>query len=527
MTKLFSYFQQFVNKFTKTKYYLILANFLLVFFLILFFNLKVFPMRTGDFIFLVLVYAIFALYRPGWSFLFFVGTIALENINLAPENLGIAIRPFQLAGGLTVFSLLLRYFLKRLNFQLVKLKWFDYLVGFFLFSGFLSSFSALDKSMAFKQSIILVSFGALYWLVRNYVQSPGDLKKIVPFFSGSSIVVIFYSILQNIRFKLGLNPFETMPGRPNGTFAEPDWLGIYLVMVLAMVYLAIYYFRNRKEQMFFYAYLIFVYAALIISVSRSAWLGGGFITLVFLKSILTNFSFRIRDWQWPDFLRKSIFVFGSLAISVIIVYVFHLTSFQLFNRMSSTASGLQLVTVSCVDDFEIPKKIENVQELKKYNCRHINLEEISKEKTDGKIIKEVFRDDPNVKIRSEIYQKSLAQIKAHPVLGIGWGNIANVLGKDERGSGLNSSNILLETYLGSGILGLVALISLLAFILIRSVWLCLKENSEIKIIGLFGLLGLFGILIPNLFNAGIFLGIFWVWLGAVSSILLNYAVRKN
>jgi hypothetical protein len=526
------FFKNLTDKFTKTKYYLILANFLLVFFLILFSNLKFIPMQIGDFIFFSLIYLIFALYRPGWSFLFFIGTIVLENMNLAPESLGISIRPFQLIGALTIISLLLRFFLKRLNFEWVKLKWFDYVLLVFAISGFISALFAPDKGLAFKQSIILVSFAALYWLVRNYIQTLEDLKKIAPFFLSSSLIVIFYGIFQNIRFMRGLNPFETMPGRPNSTFMEADWLGIFLVLLVAVIYTIIYYlyhserseespekFKVQNSKLFLlYFFLIFIFALLIITVSRSAWLGAGFVTLVFLKAIFTNFSFIFRDWRGKEFLKHLIYILASIFASVGFIYIFHLTNFQLFNRIQSTETGLQKITVACNQNVSLPEKINDVSELVKYNCRHINLEDIGKEKTQGNYVAEIYRTDPNINIRSHIYQKSIAEIKNHPLTGIGWGNISNILGHDERGAGLNSSNIFLEIWLGSGMLGLLAFLTIWVYIFVKSVLYCVKNNFESKIIGLFMILGFFAFLIPNLFNAGIFLGILWVYLGIALSL---------
>lgn len=538
--------QQFVNDLTRPKYYLILANFLLAFFLILLSNNGVLPMKMGDFVFFSLMYLIFALYRPGWSFLFFIGTIALENVNLAPQSLGLFVRPYQMIGALTIFSLLLRYFAKRLNFQLVKLKWFDYAVGIFALAGFLSSLFAISKGTAFKQSIIIFSFAALYWLVRNYIQTLDDLKRIIPFFLGSSLVVVFYGIWQNIMFIHGGSSFEIMPGRPNGTFTEPDWLGIYLVLLIAVIYSIIYFYSksvisnsqlginyqitnyhlpitSNVLKVILFSCLIPLYILLILTVSRSAWLGAGFITLVFFKAIFTNFSWKPSDWNGKELLKHFSFVLGVGILSLVFVYVFHLTNFQLFNRAQSTGSGLQKITVACLPKVEpsessegstfgnLPEKIDDVSELEKYGCKHINLEDIEKEKEAGYIIKEIYRTDPNVNIRSQIYQKSFEEIKKHPIFGIGWGNISSILGKDERGAGLNSSNIFLEVWLGSGIVGLLAFLTIWVYIFIKSVILVLKEDAESKIIGIFIVLGLFALLVPNLFNAGVYLGILWVY----------------
>ncbi|MFA5776828.1 MAG: O-antigen ligase family protein [Parcubacteria group bacterium] len=549
-----SYLQQFVNNLNKPKYYLILVNFLLVFFLILLSNTGVLPIRMGDFIFFSFIYLIFALYRPGWSFLFFVGTIALENINLAPDSLGLFVRPYQLIGALTIFSLLLRYFTKRLNFELVKLKWFDYVIGVFALAGFLSSFFAINKGVAFKQSIIIFSFSALYWLVRNYIQTLEDLKRIMPFFLGSSIIVVFYGIWQNILFLRGSNSFEVMPGRPNSVFTEADWLGIFIVILIAVIYTIIYQisnspnyliskqipnlnFQNTKYKIldtkYFtlavcYLFLIPVFILLILTVSRSAWLGAGFITLVFSKASFTNFSFHPKDWQGKQFLSILQFLAIAIICSIGIVYVFHLTNFQLFNRAQSTGSGMQKITIACdvsrlnLDTLPeidtLPEKIGDIPELEQYGCRHINLEDINQEREAGFEIREIYRADPNMSIRSQIYQKSIEQIKTHPIFGIGWGNISSVLGKDERGTGLNSSNIFLEVWLGSGIIGLLAFLAIWVYIFVKSVVYCMRNDSESKIIGLFMNLGFFALLIPNLFNAGVYLGFLWVYFGIALSL---------
>jgi O-antigen ligase len=104
-------------------------------------------------------------------------------------------------------------------------------------------------------------------------------------------------------------------------------------------------------------------------------------------------------------------------------------------------------------------------------------------------------------------------------LGIGWENIPTVLGKDERGANLNSSNIFLETYLGSGLIGFLSLLIILGTIFLRALISFFKENDlEQKAFALFIVISLLGIIIFNLFNAGIMLGFFWVWLGIASAI---------
>ncbi|HLN18915.1 MAG TPA: hypothetical protein VK255_01965, partial [Patescibacteria group bacterium] len=97
-------------------------------------------------------------------------------------------------------------------------------------------------------------------------------------------------------------------------------------------------------------------------------------------------------------------------------------------------------------------------------------------------------------------------------------NIGNVLGNDERGTPLNSSNIFLEVWLGAGSIGLICFVILLGYILIKSIknFYHATENLQ-KTLNLFIIISWFGLVVINLFNAGLFLGIFWVWL-AISQI---------
>jgi hypothetical protein len=534
--------QQVVNNPNKTKAYLILANILLVFFLILLNNFKVIPLRIGDFIFIAVLTLAFALYRPGWAFLFFIGTIALENISLAPVNLGIAVRPYQLLGALIILAVAVRFFSKKLYFKLPKLVWFDYLLLIVTLSGFLSIISAPDKIASFKLAIILATFFALYYLVRIYIQNSADLKRIIPFFISSGIIVIFYGIWQNWRFMHNLPDFETMPGRPNGTFTESDWLGMYLVILIGAIYSVIFYLTNITENttrggtdipvrnlklFFLYLFLISTYILLILTVSRSAWLGAFFVTFVFLWAVFTDF--KLSNWQWWKTIKIKLGIICSLIIAIAIVHTFHLTNFQLLNRVQSTGTGLQKITISCekIPNLNINSELGpviNMQDLESVNCKHINLEDIELEKQEGKYVTEVYREDPNVNIRSEIYKKSWEQIKNHPLLGIGWGNISNILGKDERGVGLNSSNIFFEVYLGSGIIGFLAFFIFWSYAIFNSIKNFYFSTDVLqRAIYLFIVSSWLGLTIYNLFNAGVMLGFLWAWMGLAA---MNFEIKK-
>jgi membrane protein YdbS with pleckstrin-like domain len=520
-----SQFQQFVNDLNKTKNWLILGNFLLVVFLISLNNSGLFPLRVGDFLFFAVLTFAIALYRPGWIFLFFIGTIPLEIINLAPANFGLAIRPYQFIGSILVGAVFVRLVTKKLHFKLAKFNLADYLVLTLVVLAFFTALISPEKVAGLKLAVVFASFSLFYFLTRNYIQNISDLKKVIPFFLSSSVVVVFYGLWQNWRFMQDANHFEIMPGRPNSVFAEPDWLGIFLVLLISACYAIIHFTRSKLSNetrkvstlsIFFFFFLAFSFLLLILSVSRSAWLGALASTFIFLFIALTRLKFNPRHWRWRKTFELKIFILSAFIVSLVSVYAFPLTRFELSNRAKSTA-GLQLITASCEKEIELPKSISNISQLTDFECRHINLEEIESEKEDGKFVTEISRPDPNVGIRAEIYAKSWEQIKKNLIFGVGMGNIGPILGQDSAGNFLNASNIFLEMWLGVGILGFLSLSFLFFLILlggIKNYFFC--EDSLVKAFNLFIMVSWFALVVANLFNAGMMLGFLWVWLAIVN-----------
>lgn len=513
------------------KIYLIFINIILIIFCIWFFNIGVLPLKNPvDFLFLTLMVLLLALYRPGWAFTLFIGSLGIDNINIAPESFKVAIRPYQLLALVIFLALISRYLLKKMPFKLSKMVVFDILPIIFILSSLVSAILSENKGIAMKQTLVAISFVAIYFLVRIFIQNFEDLKKIMPFIFSSAIVIAAYSIFQNIRFKLGLSSFEVMPARPNATFTEPDWLGIYFVFISATI-LSIIYYKNKKivllnfknfvnVNLINYIFLILIFVPLILTVSRSAWIGIFFTILAFLSIIFFDKSLEISLLKFRYLLFSSITIIFAIIISILIVYVFSLTTFKIGERTVSTA-GLQKITISCNSDLkiEIPKTIKEMKEIDP--CRHINLEDVEKEKNAGNNIFEIYRPDPNIGIRSKIYAISFLEIKNNPIFGIGMGNISTILGNDQRGEGLNSSNIFLETWLGTGIFGLLAFVLLLGYILIKSIILFFSKNETIKKSSVFVILSFVSIMIPNMFNAGIFLSFLWVFFALAISLIDN------
>ena len=146
-----------------------------------------------------------------------------------------------------------------------------------------------------------------------------------------------------------------MPGRPNGTLTEPDWLGLFLILILASVYALIYFITQKSDDtkrvrriglLSGYSYLMLAFALLLISVSRSAWLGTVAMTVIFLLAIFTNLKLNFREWQWKSTIKIKLGIISAFIVSLGVVSCFPLTTFQLFNRAVSTG-GTQKITISC------------------------------------------------------------------------------------------------------------------------------------------------------------------------------------
>jgi O-antigen ligase len=490
------------------------------------------PLRPGDFVFISILALCVALYRPRWMFYLFVSLIPLENIILASGFLPLQLRPYQFVGAILAVAIVILFLSKRLNFKLLKPTWLDWLVFASVPLSFLSLVSSPNKSTGVKNDLILFSFVVLYYLIRNFVRTRRHLTETALFFIGSNIVVLIYGLYQVFADKFGARSFEVMFGRPNSTFTEADWLGIFLSFALAVLFsMTLFKAKSKIVQYTLYIMIFLDLTLLILTLSRSAWIGAAAVIFFYLIFSIYRKSIRGTIFTPRKFAGQFAAFFLISAVSLAIIHFGKLSKFDIFDRARSTATSEQKITVACEAGGNIPQIVANTDELAGYNCRHINLEEIGSYKSQGKIVTEIFRKDPNVMTRSQIYKKSFEIIRKHPVLGVGFGTITQNLGADERGAGLNESNIFLQIWASIGILGLIAFVAIFGYLFIyafrRLSPICplnmffgcpVTGDDFEKNLNIFMFLSLLSILIPNLFNAGLLMGLFWLGLAVVVSI---------
>ena len=520
----------------------------------------------------VVVALVLGLKYPRQIFWLFLAVLPLENIILSTNSVPIAVRPFQLIGGVLIIVLLatIAFRNKKIKFKLLKLTLpslaifkmekiaskdtqvylnpVDRLVIFLGVASLIGAQFSPDIKMSLKLSLVLFSFLGFYWVARNFTRNFKNLLESIWFFLVGADAVLTFGFYQKIAEKFGWVSMQVMDKRINATFTEPNWLGAYLVFILAL-FLGLKYILKllrrddaclgkvvqrfsqmnvgnwpmlKISQVIINLYVFVIIAELILTVSRSAWLGAGvvlgaYVVVVFLKEGIIKAG-------------KTI-IFASIKIGVVIFLLssFGLSDFHLTNRAVSSASGLQKITISCQSNIT-KKQIKNgatiasTQELSNYGCAHINLEEIEFEKQNGGVIKEVYRPDPSVDVRKDVYKKSLTEIKKNWLFGQGLGSSGMFLGKDDLGHSLNSSNIFLEVLISMGAAGLAIFILILATPFVVGLKLLQIKSGKYthkpkEVIAVFFLLTFFAILIPNLFNAGFLIAFFWIWLAMVMSYL--------
>lgn len=475
-----------------------------------------FPLSLVNFAFWSVFIGLACLYRPNWCFLLLLALLPLETVNLLPETFGAALRPYQWLCLLLVGALAFRVLSKRSTWPLFTLHPIDSFLFILVLGSFVSGIVAGGAGI--RLAVIITSFYALYLLSRVFFKTVKDIALGTTVFVISSFSALIYGVMQNVSFERGGALMSVMPGRPNATYAEPDWLGFFTAALLLFVVTAL--LRSLRsiqagQEGFFPKALLQALAlipiatVLIISVSRSAWLAA---LIGLFTWCLTLLLCEGRNVVRPLFQTIELAVIAFI-IALFIAVELPLTRFDLLHRAESTATGLQTITIACTGSAQAPETINDVAELASFGCRHINLEEREAFASAGQIITTTKRPDPNVAIRSVIYERTWDEIKAHPVIGIGWGNIGAILGVDENGAAYNASNLWLEAWLGAGLLGVLAFFLLFSWVAFQTGKIILKKISTTDsgfIATSLAVLSVFFIF--NLFNAGLLIGFVWVFL---------------
>ena len=527
-----------INALNPTQVLLLCVSLLLSLMLIILNNTGALTIALGDFIFYSGLLFLCALYRPGLMFLLFIGLLPLEIVNIAPHELPLALRPYQWIGVLTFVATMTRYAVGRLPYALPKMYKVEWLLVCLWIGSVVASFQGTNTPTGLKQSAVLASYIVLYAFARIFIRTLADIKNVLAFVMSTSVVVSMYAFWQNRRFLQHESSFQVMDGRPNSVFAEADWLGLYTVLIIGIAYALLFVLQKSKRgeldivkllnlslpfrfsirQAFKICVglvLLFAIMTATLSVARSAWLSIGVMSAVLAVYVLYD-SGSLPLWNSgrKQMLSFLVTITGIFVVGIALTQILPLTPFELWNRAQSTASGLQKITVACESPVALPESIPDISALEQYHCKHIALEDQESESLKGLSIQSIYRPDPNVNSRQEIYRKTWSALREHWLFGIGFGNSATILGQDSRGAGLNASNIFLEVWLGAGILGFLSFTILwisLGFTIWRRAWRMKLHTEWFAVFMGIGIVWM-GMSVFNTFNSGLLLGFFWIWL---------------
>ncbi|QQS61431.1 MAG: O-antigen ligase family protein [Candidatus Moraniibacteriota bacterium] len=490
------------------------------------------------------IFFLFSLFFFKQALSIFVVSSVFEIINFLPESVSFSLRPYQFFALSLFFSSCIRFFIfERKNIQLkfqnlfphLKCKkintipfHFRFIDGGVLLLGIgslLSSFFSPFFQESFRLSIIMLSFLFMYGIIRWNFRTKKDVFSLFPWIIFDFFLLACWGIFQNIAFLQHWTfPSESMPGRPNGFFSEPDWFGLGMALALILLVHTFLFFREKYQKKLFFIIigiaLLFVCVALIISVSRSAWLASSF-------GLIILFIFSFLEYGMKS-MQKIGFLLLFFLVAILYVRIIPLTHFELQNRFQSSISGLQEITISCQKEMIFSENLTySLEELSKMGCYHINLEEREKEESLGKFVTRVFRNDPNVSERKNVWMKSFQALREYGFFGVGWGSMEFLFGYDGRGEILNASNIFLNIAIGSGLLGVIGLFFIFGDI-VRSIFQSIfsrKRSTRIIGYGIFSTFCVVGIF--NFFNSAEFLGMLWMWLGLVVPLLYEKSSQSD
>jgi O-antigen ligase len=456
-----------------------------------------------SFLYLGVIFTLF-IFNPCWGIIILIASQVLDTISI------FEIRLYQWAAVFLILALIIKAFsaweksLKALLTFFKKNYFFTVCLLLLILASLLGLLNSNIFYYSLKQTIVLVSLISISFLVFWWAKKKKrGRKQVILAFIFSSIPVSLFSIYQNIAHEKGWESFTTMAARPNAFFYEPDWLGMYLALVLVLLITQAVKEKDKKSNFGIWLLVLLNVITLIISVARASWLAAIAGGLIFIGwGIL---AFLLKKIKRKEFL-KVLVVFTNYLITFVVALIligsFKLTRFDLKDRFQSIYKGEHIITIAQRDD--------------PYEKVKINLEEIKNYEQKGYQIYEEKVSDENIESRFESYSSNWEMVKEHWLLGQGQG--ATLI---KRNFIHNANNIFYEWWIAGGVLGLISFVFLLGGILkgpFFNYWRVQNPSFNFFLNQAILLGGISGIIITNLFNSGIFFAPLWIFLGIAYSL---------
>jgi putative inorganic carbon (HCO3(-)) transporter len=183
----------------------------------------------------------------------------------------------------------------------------------FIGSAALSTFFAINRNVAlfgtydrWEGLLTIVTYGLVFWLTVQLLSGEADARGLTWSLLLSGYVIAAVAILQSAFGLLGGGYFHGANNiiRPDVTLANPDFLGIFLAMLLPVAFAKMVSRRPITTRVLAANLVVVLFFGLLASFTRAAWIGAivGVVVVLVLR--------RGRFHVWPFLISASVVVVG-------------------------------------------------------------------------------------------------------------------------------------------------------------------------------------------------------------------------
>jgi O-antigen ligase len=218
----------------------------------------------------------------------------------------------------------------------------------FLLIAFASTLYAPDFFAAMRLALVLLSYWSFFIIPFFIWRSPDDVSRFVMLVIGSSVIPSLYALVDIARGLSDLTEF-----RLQSTFSHANIYAFYLVLLLG---LALYVRSSRiirvtpQVRLLITLYIPYLLVLLMLTKTRSAWMTGGLIFLVYALRVDRKFL--------ASFLLIPVLIAGNPSVIDRLVDVTEPTEIDNFTQLNDSTRLNSYVWRQALWDSAIPQIIE-------------------------------------------------------------------------------------------------------------------------------------------------------------------------
>lgn len=242
---------------------------------------------------------------PMYIFVALVGVIAMYTVLASPEAgvlIMFACLPFMTTMMLVGIALwtTLSYAVKVLRGKRTfRFDSLDVVVVLFGFVIFLGGFFSSGGAASLKASLVFCCFILGYFLVANLLRTTERIERMIATMLIASLAVSAYGVFQYVTGSAestwqDQTMFSDISGRVVSTFANPNVLAEYLIMMMPICGAMLISSKKGKERAFYPLTFVLLGLCLIFTWSRGAWLG--FLAGAALFLLILSRKFMVAGW---------------------------------------------------------------------------------------------------------------------------------------------------------------------------------------------------------------------------------------